>query len=119
MSDNPLKPKIIPSAINPTGEEQSNDKELGRRRVAMAEEIEWLTRLTASEDFRRFVEQMKAESDIARRKIDDVENLTAEQSGRYAQKFIAQLDMAEWADRQLVHLVKSVRALDENRKLPS
>lgn len=119
MSDNPLKPQIIPSPINPTGEPPVNDAEMGRRRVAVAEEIEWLQRLTANEDFRRYVDRMKEDCDVARRKIDAIETLTAEQSGRYAQKFIAQLDMAEWADRQLVHCVKTIRALDEQRKLQS
>lgn len=119
MNDNPLKPQIIASPINPTGEQPTNDIELGKRRVALAEQAEWLGRLLENSDFQRYVKTIKLESDLSRRKIDRIEELTAEQSGRYAQKFIAQLDMAEWAERQLEYCRESVKAIDEKRAVQS
>lgn len=119
MSDNPLKPKtLIPSPINPTGDNPASDSETGKKRVFIAEEIEWLSRLTENADFQRYVARMKEDCDISRRKIDRIEELTAEQSGRYAQKFIAQLDITEWAERQLRHDLTIIKALDARAVQP-
>lgn len=120
--NNPLKPTLIPSPINPTGEPPNNDAETGRRRVAIAEEVEWLTRLAANEDFQRFVKGIKSESTASRRAIrnvDSIATLTAEQRAAYGQKLVLQLDLAEWVDDRLVFCLDSIKAMDEQRKVQS
>lgn len=122
MSDNPLKPAIIPSAINPTGAQPNNDTDLGKRRVALSEELEWLDRLNENEDFQRFVKNIKAESAASRRKIreiDSISTLTTEQRAAYGQKLVLQLDLAEWVDDRLVFCTENIKAIDEQRKLRS
>lgn len=116
MSDNPLKPKtLIPSPINPTGDNPASDIEAGKKRVVIAEEIEWLSRLTGNEDFQRFVEIIKSQSMASRKKIGAVESITelsAEQRAAYGQKLVMQLDMADWAEARLTYCMEAIKTLD-------
>lgn len=115
MNDNPLKPKVIPSPINPTGEQANTEGDKGRFRVAYAEQIEWLKRLTTNEDFRRFVKVMQESSLTSRRKLGEIEKLTTEQRVAYGHKLVAELDAAQWADEQLSFCTEKLKALDEHR----
>lgn len=112
---NPQQP-IIPSAINPQGIPATDPAKIGEERRQIVDQIQWLERLTANEDFQRYVDFVNQGKEDSFRKGSDIDGRDPEQRNAYMQRYAGLKAMVEWAPKELDGNKAALKELDEKQR---
>ena len=104
---------ILPSALNPTAAPPRDAAERGRAREKLVDMEAWLTRLTESADFARFLEFVREGADATAEQAGHIGALPVDQAYALAQRFFGLKAMAEWPAKQLAAVREQLRAMDK------
>lgn len=104
---------IIPSPLNPTGEEPRDDDKISAHRVAASEMIQWLERLIVNEDFKRYLTFVRKGADATRASASNIDQFDPAKRDAYAQRHFGLVDMCEWPEKQLAAARSTLKKLNE------
>lgn len=107
---------IIPSPINPTGEEPGDPKQQVQLRHTLADTVQWLERLTANEDFQRYLSFVKKGADATRANASNIDLHDPAKRDAYAQRHFGLVAMLEYPEKELASARATIKSIDEKRR---
>lgn len=109
-----MKTGLIPSPLNPTGAPDTNPKAQAQYRAQLIDDRQWLERLIANEDFRRFRAFYRQGQKSTQRQAEDIDSNDAEKRDAYAQRYFGICGLLDWPEEQLEGIVAQLQKLDES-----